>query len=108
MVAAKLANISHGGSRVQAENLPLASVTQAQAAEMLNVSDRMVRAAKKVNEEAPLEVIQAVEQGAMSVHLASKVADLPDEAKAEMQICMSRKLLGMLLQKCLTSALPNH
>jgi hypothetical protein len=43
MIAAKLANMPHGGDRKsdQAANLPL--VSQSAAAEMLNVSDRSIR-----------------------------------------------------------------
>jgi hypothetical protein len=45
MVAAKLANMPHGGDRKsdQAANLPL--VSQSTAAELLNVSDRSIRSA---------------------------------------------------------------
>ncbi|RFU14304.1 hypothetical protein DZD18_02660 [Rhodobacteraceae bacterium W635] len=60
---------------------PLTS--NADAAEMLNVSERSVRSARKVHDSAPPEVSRAVDEGRMSVSLASKVADLPDEAKAE-------------------------
>lgn len=83
MVAAKLANMGQGQRTDIEPSANLQKVSQSDAAEMLNVSTRMVAAARKVSEETPPEVIQAVEQGAMSVHLASKVADLPDEAKAE-------------------------
>lgn len=82
MVAAKLANIKHGGGRVseQAANLPL--VTQAAAAEMLNVGERSVRSAVKLQAEAPAEVVQAVERGAVSLNLAAQVAALPEPEKA--------------------------
>lgn len=81
MVAANIATMRHGGDRVseQAANLPVA--TQAEAAEMLNVSERSVRTAAKVRDEAPLEVVQAVQAGAMSVSLAAEVADLPPEVQ---------------------------
>lgn len=53
MVAALVANMGHGGDRrEQAANLPLdptphqPSVTQTEAAELLNVSERSVRAAR--------------------------------------------------------------
>lgn len=82
MVAAKLANLSDG-QKTSSANLPSIAVTQSDAAEMLNVSTRSVTSAKKIIEDAPLEVAKAVERGAMSVNLASQVAALPDEAKAE-------------------------
>lgn len=76
MVAAKLATISHGGDRRsdQAANLP---VGQAQAAELLNVSERTVRAAAKVKNEGAASLVQAVERGAVSVSAAADVATLP-------------------------------
>lgn len=85
-VAAKLANMSHGGVRGgQAANLPLdpAPVSQAQAAEMLNVSERSVRDAKKVLNQGAPELIQAVEQGEVSVSAAAAVSVLPKEQQAE-------------------------
>lgn len=85
MVAAKLANMSHGGDRKsdQTANLHVDSVSQSDAAEMLNVSTRTVAAAKKITEEAPAEVAQAVERGTISVNLATQVIGLSDEDKAE-------------------------
>lgn len=85
MVGAKLANIKNGGDRVseQSANLPSAQVSQADAAEMLNVSTRSVTSAKKIIEDAPQEVAQAVERGEMSVNLAVQVAALPEAEKAE-------------------------
>ncbi len=73
MVAARLATLTHGGDRKsnQVANLQVDSLTQAGAAELLSVSARSVAAAKKVAEEAPPEVVKAVEQGAMSVSLAA-------------------------------------
>jgi hypothetical protein len=73
MVAAKLANLQVGRPQANSANLPGIVVSQAQAADMLNISERMLRTAKKVTQEAPLEVIQAVEQGAMSVHLLAYI-----------------------------------
>ena len=85
MVAAKLANIKNGGDRIseQSANLQSGQVSQSDAAEMLNVSTRTVASAKKIIEEAPPEVAKAVESGYMSVNLATQVAALPEEEKAE-------------------------
>jgi ParB-like chromosome segregation protein Spo0J len=79
MVAAKLANLAHGGDRRsdQAENLPLETVKQATAAAMLNVSDRSVRHAGVVHKHGTPELIRAVEQGTISVSAAAKQAKPP-------------------------------
>lgn len=58
-------DLHHGGARRgdQAENLPLENVTQTDAAELLNVSDRSVRSGRRVREHGAPELIQAVESG---------------------------------------------
>ncbi len=97
MVGAKIANLTHGGDRVseQAANLPVA--TQAEAAEMLNVSERTVRAAVKVKDEGAPELVRAVESGRVSVSAAADVATLPKEeqtvivAKGEKEILEAAK-----------------
>lgn len=85
-VAAKLANMTHGGDRKsdQAANLQddRAPVTQAQAADMLNVSERSVATAKKVIEQGAPELVAAVESGAVSVSAAASVAELPADEQA--------------------------
>ena len=95
MAASKLANLAHGQRADQRaarpENLPIfpeektkpAPVSQSEAAKLLNVSDRSLRTAKKVQEEAPQEVVKAVEAGHISVSLAAQVAELPDDVQAE-------------------------
>ncbi len=93
-VAARLANMGHGQRADYAgdrpADLPLlgeavgpAPVTQADAAKLMNVSERMVRAAKHVQADAPPEIVQAVDDGRLSVSLAAQVADLPEEVQAE-------------------------
>ena len=86
MVAAKLANLGHGGDRRQEQgaNLPLkdvspapAAVPVAQAASLLNVSDRSVKAARAVQRDAVPEVRKAVESGRVAVSAAAQVARLP-------------------------------
>lgn len=93
MVAAKIATLTHGGDRRsdQAANLPV--VTQAQAAEMLNVSERTVRAANKVEQYAAPELIQAVDSGAVSVSAAADVAELPKDEQAEIVAKGEREIL---------------
>lgn len=88
-VAEKLSNLTHGGRRgEQAANLPLEPappppVTQAQAAEMLSVSPRLVRDAKTVREKGTPELVHAVETGALAVSAAAKAATKPPEVQAE-------------------------
>lgn len=81
MVAARLANLAHG----QRADTPIgvSAVTQQSAADMLNVGHRSVQRAREVLQEAPQEVAQAVEQGHLSVSLASQVAALPEAVQAE-------------------------
>ena len=105
MVAQKLENMQHGqrADRARDANLhvslplsdqakPVPPVTRADAARMLNVSERTVATARKVQDEAPPEVARAVEAGHLSVSLAAKVADLPDEAKAEVAAAPPEKM----------------
>jgi ParB family chromosome partitioning protein len=97
-VAARLANMERGGDRKtqpdQNANLqfdiPLsqqasarAPVTNADAAKMLNVSERSVATARKVQDTAPPEIVRAVDRGQISVSLAAQVADLPEASQAE-------------------------
>lgn len=76
-VAAKLANIALGDNQhtVGSANLQtLPPVSQAQAADLLNVSPRTVADAKTVQDKGSPELIAAVEQGAVSVSAAAEVA----------------------------------
>ena len=83
MVAARLANMPHGGMRKpRAANLPLepspkTTIAQRAAADLLNVSPRLLRSAKIVQAAAAREVQQAVDQGRLAVSAAEKLAALP-------------------------------
>ena len=91
MVAAKLANLTDGQrADRRSANLPtlldgtlaVPPVTQPEAARLLNVSERSVRAAREVQREAVPEVQRAVERGEVSVSAAARVAKLaPDEQR---------------------------
>lgn len=85
VVAAKIANMRHGGDRRsdQAANLPVENVSQSAAAEMLNVSERTVRSARTVIDEGAPELVAAVETGIVSVSAAADVATLPKPQQAE-------------------------
>ena len=81
-VAAKLANMRQG-ERTDLEpcaNLP--KVSQAEAADMLNVSRRSVQTAKAVLEQGAPELVAAVENGEASISAAAAVAELPKDEQA--------------------------
>lgn len=70
MAAAKLANMRQG----ERTNLPPVggkSVSQQDAADMLNVSDRLAKAAQVIRNHATPDLAEKVEQGAVSVSAAS-------------------------------------
>ena len=83
MVAAKLANLEQGRPSAKAANLPDSGVTQQRAAEMLNVSERTVRAASKVKDDGAPELVAAVESGKVSVSAAATLSEAPKERQAE-------------------------
>jgi hypothetical protein len=84
MVAARLATLTHGGDRVseQAANLPVA--TQAEAATLLNVSERSVRSATVIRDRGAAELVAAVDRGDVSVSAAAEIATQPVEQQREL------------------------
>ncbi len=92
MVGAKLANLGEGRPSENSANLQsFAQVSQAAAAELVNVSTRSVASAAKVEAEGVPELVRAVEVGAISVSLAAQVAELP---KAEQAPVVALSLQG--------------
>ena len=84
MVAAKLADMESGERTDLGPPANLQEVTsRAEAAEMLNVSERSVNAAKKVQMGGVLSLIEAVEAGEVAVSTAADIATLPREEQAE-------------------------
>lgn len=79
MVAAKIANLKVGDNQYGAANLPdhKESVSQATAAKIVNVSERTVRDAVVVEQQAAPELKAAVEQGHLAVSVAAKAVTLP-------------------------------
>lgn len=79
VIASKLANITHGGDRRsdQTANLPF-EISQPEAAEMLNVSERTIRTVKEIDRKAP-EYINKMESGEITANEAIK------EIKAEIK-----------------------
>lgn len=90
-VAAKLANLPPGRPKEvdNPANLPgfeparADALSQAEAASMLNVSERSVRAAKTVIDHGAPELIATVEAGEVAVSAAAEVAKLPEAEQAE-------------------------
>jgi N6-adenosine-specific RNA methylase IME4/ParB-like chromosome segregation protein Spo0J len=76
MIAARVANLDHGGDR-QAAKL-LLGVSQAEAGAKLNVSERTVRPAVVVRDHATPELVRAVEQGRIPVSVAEGLARSPE------------------------------
>lgn len=92
MVANRIANMGHGRPAVKGANLPLFSdaeesspppVSIAQAAEMLNVSERSVKSARKVQERGIPELVEKVDAGEVAVSTAAVIADIPEEEQRE-------------------------
>ena len=87
MIAARMANMTKsdaGRMGVAAQgkataNLQLPEITRAEAAEMLNVSERTVNAAKKVLEEATPELIALCDTGKASVTTLAPIVTAPVE-----------------------------
>lgn len=63
LVAAKVANMPLGGATYRSANLQTDSISQAEAARMLNVSTRSVATAVKVQREATPDTVAEVERG---------------------------------------------
>lgn len=91
--AAQIANLSHGGDRKsdQAANLPV--VSQAKAAELMNVSDRTVRNASVVRDHGVPELQQKVASGLVAPSTAADVARLPAAEQLEVIARGEREIL---------------
>ncbi len=76
MVAAKLANLNQG-QRSDRVDPQICGTTQTAAAQKLNVSERSVNTAKRVQATGTPELQEAVESGRVSVSAAADVAGLP-------------------------------
>jgi N6-adenosine-specific RNA methylase IME4 len=100
MVATRLATLGHGGARVaKAESkgpigplgdeppLPLGdprpAMTQAAAAQALNVSVRQVKRARVVEQQGAPELVAATDAGRVAVSVAADLAKLPVEEQRE-------------------------
>jgi hypothetical protein len=86
MVAARLATTRHGENQDPSGKFAARSdvPTQAEAAGLLNVSERTVRGARKVIEHGTDELKHAVDRGEVSVSAAAEVATQPVEEQREL------------------------
>lgn len=81
MVAGKLANLERGAN--QHASIDASTVTQTQAAELLNVSRKSVQRAREVLDNGTPDLVAAVERGEVSVSAAATAAALPAEDQTE-------------------------
>lgn len=82
-IAAKLAKLKHGDVASQKDDRQIC-LSQKEAANMLQVSERSVRSAKVVEELGSPELNEAVERGEVAVSKAAKIAkEVPKAKQAE-------------------------
>ena len=81
MVAAKIANFSHGGDRSKGKIYPLLS--REEAGKKVGVSKKSVDKAAKVMSTGVPELVEAVENDMVSVSTAAALADLPSDLLRE-------------------------
>lgn len=89
-VGGKISNLGSGGYKSKTANL---RVSQSEAAKLLNVSERSINTAKKVQRDGAPELVEAVEQGQVSVSAAADVATLSREEQAEVVAKGEREIL---------------
>ena len=92
MIASKLETMKHGDNQHTRGDANL-HVLRADAARLLNVSTRTVASASVVRDKGSPELIEAAEQGAISVSLAAKVAELP-AAEQRAAVAAPKKAVG--------------
>jgi len=87
MVAARIATMGQGRPSEwnKSANLPdLSVVKQADAADMLHISERSVRSARKVIDQGAPELVAAVDRGDVSVSAGAAAAELPVREQIEL------------------------
>jgi hypothetical protein len=78
VIAKRLANMPLGGDiYYRSANLPTGSISQAKAAEMLNVRDRSIRTVAAVERAAP-DLIPYIESGGITAYGAKRIIDTPE------------------------------
>ena len=80
LAAKRLASLGWGGDRSKA---PIGALTQADAAELMNVSERSVDRAGVVLEHGIPELIEEADKGEIAVSRAAEIAKLSDEQQRD-------------------------
>jgi N6-adenosine-specific RNA methylase IME4 len=93
MVASRLANMRQGA---RTDLAPVDALSDAQAATMLNVSERSVERAKTVRRDGAPELQAEVERGDIAVSKAAEVAALPVECQIDIMAALPRDEAGKL------------
>ncbi len=87
-VAARMATMNRGERTDLKDGSSLGeaveSISRAEAAERLNVSERSVNSAKKVQDQGAPELVDAVDQGVLPVSVAEKLLTLPVEEQTRL------------------------
>ena len=100
LVGAKLANMKVGKKSLYRENST--DITNSEAAQKLNISNFIIKQAKKVLRESPQEVIEAIEKGEMTVNKAvnnlivTKYTGNEEWYTPKKYIDMAREVLGRI------------
>jgi DNA methylase len=101
MVAAKIANMPSGyrtdiepGANLPEVPAPTPPVSAARAAEMLNVSERTVKAARVVRDQAVPELAEKVERGTVSVSAAAPIARLPEPEQKRVAALSDKEIVA--------------
>jgi hypothetical protein len=83
MIAGKLANLSNGTNlhrpMIEGSPIGLPSVSQTEAADLLNVGLNTVKRSKSVIDHGVPELVREVEQDRVSVSAAAEIARLPEQ-----------------------------
>lgn len=99
MVGARIATAKTGNPTFNRANLPDRKPTNAEAAKMLNVSERTIKTAKQVEKDGIPELVKAVQQGEISVSAAAVIAKEPVELQQHLMTPSQEKQLSTALKR---------
>jgi hypothetical protein len=83
IIGAEVATMRQGRRTDRRPSANLPEVSQAKASQLLNISERSIRDAKRVKDEAQPEVVKAVREGHLAVSAAAKLAAEPVKIQRE-------------------------
>jgi predicted HTH domain antitoxin len=107
MLAAKLANVDGAGRPKEIPQI-CGIISQADAAKMLNVSERTISSARKIQKDGVPELTKKIESGRISVAAAARIAELPKRRQKSLikrGRKAHRKLLADLKRKSLATVI---